>query len=222
MTSPLAQPQTQPQNAAQARTRAIATIAVVLAARVAPDAQIAALLPILARLGIGPENALNAIALVLPHATPISAQASAPVESYVSTQDALFRARYLEAAAKRLEAGGSLEQEKAYAAQHVAAQRGRQVAADAVQAQAQAHGPRLGWYAVLDKATDPVCRAANGHDFEVSSPPKIGLPGAVHPACRCKAGAPHGSKLTVDEALARPHVIPFAVELTERVNGIYA
>lgn len=49
----------------------------------------------------------------------------------------------------------------------------------------------LGWYAVLDKKTSPECRAANGKNFDPLQPPAIGLPGTVHPRCRCVPGPPH-------------------------------
>ncbi len=46
----------------------------------------------------------------------------------------------------------------------------------------------LGWRAVIDGATTPECRWANGKNFRADRMPLIGFPGAVHPRCRCSAG----------------------------------
>lgn len=55
----------------------------------------------------------------------------------------------------------------------------------------------LGWYAVLDSRTSPDCRKANGKNFDPLRPPAIGLPGTVHPHCRCKPGPSHPTSQTV-------------------------
>jgi SPP1 gp7 family putative phage head morphogenesis protein len=66
-----------------------------------------------------------------------------------------------------------------------------------LQAMAQSRNIELGWYAILDKKTSPECRAANGKNFDPINPPPIGLPGTVHPKCRCTAGPKHATNKQV-------------------------
>jgi hypothetical protein len=78
-----------------------------------------------------------------------------------------------------------------YLALHVQASQKRIAAASAVDGAAAEYGPLLGWSSVLDDRTTAECRAAAGKNFAADHPPRIGLPGAVHPACRCWPSAPH-------------------------------
>ncbi|WP_190824672.1 structural protein [Saccharopolyspora pogona] len=118
------------------------------------------------------------------------------------------RAQFLLAAARRItrQIGTNrskeavvkaLQAERRYWQQHVEASAKRERAASLVDSTAEREGVRqpatpggkvgtvVGWHATLDDRTDPDCRAAHGKNFIVERPPRIGLPGAVHPACRC-------------------------------------
>lgn len=86
----------------------------------------------------------------------------------------------------------AMTRERGLLRQHLEATRLRNEAAGRVQEVAAKRGPGdLGWYAVLDKRTSPECRAADGKNFDPLRPPAIGLPGTVHPRCRCLPGPPH-------------------------------
>lgn len=221
MTSPSAQPQTTPPRQAQASAApVIAAVAVVLASGMPPTAIASAAIPLLAMLGIHPAASVKALSLVVPHDLP-PVQIPGPVEQRAAIHEALFRARYLVNAADRFkDPAHSMAQERVYAQQHLGAQRARAEAAAKIDKAVERHGPELGWYAVLDDATTKDCRAANGSNFSALDPPKIGLPGSVHPACRCKSGPPHANAKTVDQATAHlfapslPDVIPFPVQLS--------
>lgn len=91
----------------------------------------------------------------------------------------------------------ALDREGRYAQAHVRAAQARLDAARAVQQAADEHGSVLGWYAILDDRTDPVCRKLHKTNFSVNRPPSVGWPGAVHgSSCRCWAGAPHRSRVS--------------------------
>lgn len=105
--------------------------------------------------------------------------------------------------------------ERRFYAQHQAAQaRRRQVAAQ-VDVAALRHGVSfidvatgtatklVGWHARLDEKTSPECRQANGANFPANRPPAIGWPGAVHPNCRCRPGAPFATARMIDGATRR-------------------
>jgi pyruvate/2-oxoglutarate dehydrogenase complex dihydrolipoamide acyltransferase (E2) component len=120
-------------------------------------------------------------------------------------------ARYLTAAVGRLataHADGpdalakAAAAERRYAAQHVAAQRGRIAAAAAVDRAARENGQPgartvlLGWY--LGRRPDgtepdhtPECELAAGTNFRATQMPAIGWPGSVHPTCYCRPGPAH-------------------------------
>lgn len=99
----------------------------------------------------------------------------------------------------------ALQRELGFLRQHLEATRLRNEAAGKVQESATKHGPGdLGWYAVLDKKTSPECRKANGKNFDPLRPPAIGLPGTVHPRCRCIPGPPHPT----NERVGGPDVKP--------------
>lgn len=216
MAAPAAPPQQAPQQRAQTgaavEAQVVGTLAVVLASAMPMTAVSAAAVPLLAMLGIPPREGVKALSLVVPHDLPL--QAPGPVENRVAVHEALYRARYLVNAAQRLKGGASFEQERAFAQQHIGAQAARAEAARKVDQAALTHGPLLGWYAVMDSSTDPICRNANGKNFNALDPPKIGLPGTLHGGmCRCRAGAPHATRAMVGQP-TQPDVIPFPVELT--------
>lgn len=190
----------------------LGTLAVVLASSMSATAVSAAAIPLLATLGIPPEAGVKALSLVVPHDLPL--QAPGPVENRVAVHEALYRARYLVNSARRLKMGGTLGEERGYAQQHLGAQAARAEAARKVDQALTDHGPVLGWYAVMDSSTTPECAAANGKNFNPLSPPAIGLPGTLHGGtCRCRAGAPHPTRVMVGQPRL-PDVIPFPVELT--------
>jgi hypothetical protein len=60
----------------------------------------------------------------------------------------------------------------------------------------------VGWHAKLDGRTSPECRAADGANFPANRPPSIGWPGAVHPSCRCRPGAPHAQGRLLDSIIS--------------------
>lgn len=122
------------------------------------------------------------------------------------------RAAYLTAAAHRMSTAAqrgptdqarALVVERRYLQQHLAADAGRMASARVVAATARQLYKRaqrgeagftwnglLGWYAVMDEQTSAECRKANGRNFDPTQIPPIGLPGTVHPHCRCRPGPP--------------------------------
>jgi hypothetical protein len=123
-------------------------------------------------------------------------------------QNLLRSGAYLLNAARRLSTGagqsltgvnpGSFRQawdrEQTYLDQHLQARTNRVEAAQAVTTQVRESGSMLvGWYSKLDEKTSVECRAAHGRNFRADQIPLIGLPGAVHPHCRCRPGPAHGN-----------------------------
>lgn len=102
-------------------------------------------------------------------------------------------------AGKRLseDLADALRREKIYWQAHKAAQQKRDAASKQVDVAAGKFGELLGWYAVRDERTTPECKQSDGRNFYRSVPPNIGLPGTVHPACRCFAGKAHDTDETV-------------------------
>ena len=152
-------------------------------------------------------------------------------------QNLMRRAAYLVSAARRLAAVAAstrvgrsqrlrdaVKAEKRYLRAHLEATRLRVRAAERVAKAAKENPPReftigepgapinglLGWYAVLDSRTSPECRKANGRNFDPRQIPRIGYPGTVHPACRCKPGPPHATDKRVERV--RP-------DITDAVGG---
>jgi hypothetical protein len=100
----------------------------------------------------------------------------------------------------------ALAKERRYFDQHLGAERGRREAAGRVDSTARRLGlTTLGWHARLDDRTTPECRAAHSHNFDVTRPPSIGYPGAVHPSCRCRPGPPFAGEPLVDELVLPSH-----------------
>lgn len=121
------------------------------------------------------------------------------------------RASYLVNAARRVsrgalrgELGAALAAERRYWEQHRHAMKNRMDQAQAV-ADAMAFWPGrwLGWHAKMDDRTSAECRAAHGRNFNPNRIPPIGYPGAVHPHCRCRPGAPWPTLRRVESI--RPH-----------------
>lgn len=108
----------------------------------------------------------------------------------------LRRGAYLLTAARRITAavrsGTSLPdaiatEHRNYRAHQLAAASRSASGALADQVAQGSSSSRLRWRAVLDERTDAKCRAMDGKTFDLRDPPKIGLPGGVHPRCRCRA-----------------------------------
>ncbi len=128
-----------------------------------------------------------------------------PMQKHEIKQSHAWRAFYILAAAERLSRTDDLAHaekvEEGYFARHVAAEWRRQRAAALVDVtqrllddrteEAPTTGPPLlGWRAVLDDRTTPECRWADGKNFRADQIPAIGIPGSVHPRCRCTSGPP--------------------------------
>lgn len=134
--------------------------------------------------------AYPALGATVPQAQPGTAR------GFVARTEWARRAAYLVNAVRRVSAGAidlerALERERTYLAQHLDAGRRRRDAAQRVDEAAAVHGPVLGWYAVRDRITTPICRAAHGRNFLAARPPTIGYPGFLHGgACRCQPGPP--------------------------------
>lgn len=128
-----------------------------------------------------------------------------PMQTLEERQALAWRSLYILAAAQRLGEATDFEHamaiEHGYFLRHVAAEERRVRAAalvdvtkrllgDRTEEQADSHVPLLGWRAVVDDRTTPECKWANGRNFRADRIPVIGLPGGVHPRCRCVAGPP--------------------------------
>lgn len=137
---------------------------------------------------------------------PVTAAVAGPASRLTAAAEPSYRAAYLLAAARRvqalIDAGMSRQDavaaERRFAVAHRSAQANRRRAAVAVDQQAARHGVVLGWYARMDARTSAECAAANGKNFTATRPPLIGYPGAVHPHCRCRPGVAHTGAGWVD------------------------
>lgn len=151
-----------------------------------------------------------AIGLVLPHAAPPSqlTLSRGNSEAWMERTRIVRHAAFVVNAARRLarerdQLATQLSREQTYLRLHLAAERGRADAARKVDLAMASYGSILGWYAVHDDRTDPICKYADGHNFSAYPPPSVGLPGAVHGFCRCIAGPPHDHAMMLD--LSEPH-----------------
>ena len=128
-----------------------------------------------------------------------------PMQKLERRQSLAWRALYVIAAAERLHDAQDFERafqrEHSYFLRHLAAEERRLRAAalvdvasrlldDRTEEQETSKVPLLGWRSVIDQRTTPECKWANGQNFRADRIPVIGLPGAVHPRCRCTSGPP--------------------------------
>lgn len=119
----------------------------------------------------------------------------------VAAAEPRYRALYLMRAAERMtrsmangvDSATAIRAERANLDRSTEAARRRATAAYKADEAAQI-SPWLEWVAVTDGSTTPDCRAMNGKIFTLDQIPAIGLPGAVHPACRCEP-RPFGASL---------------------------
>jgi hypothetical protein len=115
---------------------------------------------------------------------------------YQKRAEMLMRAQYALAAFRRVirapDKVAQLRKERSYFGGHLRASTNRMTAAELVHETARRLGPILGWISVrIPGVTTPECWDAHGRNFDVRRPPpRIGLPGAVHPECKCRAGRP--------------------------------
>lgn len=121
-----------------------------------------------------------------------------------------YRAAFMMRSTKRIEAtlgrgrelSDAVAREKVLWELHREAALRRRAAAARVDDAVDAYGLVLSWRAVLDKRTTPDCHAANGLNFRVDRPPRMGFPGAAHPRCRCVPAPPRPGAGWVDSAPA--------------------
>lgn len=128
-------------------------------------------------------------------------EGTGPAQRWAVRANLLRRAQFFLAAAKRTQQAivaarsqdepviaairDALGKERTFMGQHIAANAGRIQAATAVDGMASTYGNLIGWKSVRDKRTTAECYAADGKNFHADKPPRIGLPGATHPNCRC-------------------------------------
>jgi hypothetical protein len=134
-------------------------------------------------------------------------------------EELYYRAAYILAASGRIarsvRAGSSLDEavaaEKTYQAAHESARKARLAAAAEIDKAAADYGQPtddgrahwLGWYLSGTVNTHTVaCEHADGRNFRTDRRPRIGWPGTVHYGCKCYAGPPHATTVTVDQATA--------------------
>lgn len=97
-----------------------------------------------------------------------------------------------------------IAREQRWYSAHQAAMWNRAAAAGKIDMEAAVYGPLLGWYAKRDKSTTADCLKADRHNFYVTAPPDIGLPGiGPHVGCRCEAGPPWPGALLLPSRGAR-------------------
>lgn len=127
-----------------------------------------------------------------------------PMQKAAERQGWMWRAVYVLGAADRLQEAKDLTHaesvEIGYFARHVAAEHRRirsaalvdvtsRLLEDRTEEQSE-KAPLLGWRAHIDEKTTPECKWANGRNFRADRPTVIGIPGSVHPRCRCTSGPP--------------------------------
>ncbi len=157
--------------------------------------------------GASEEIAAWLAALASTHAEPpdLGLGAPGPMQRQEVKQGHVWRAVYIWGAIERLTRADDLAHaqrlEHGYFLQQVAAEERRARAAalvdmtsrllgDREEEQLDGRVPLLGWRATIDDRTTPECRWANGRNFRADRIPAIGLPGSVHPRCRCTSGPP--------------------------------
>lgn len=202
----------QPSTGQPEQQQTIRLIAEVLAAGLAFEAAWAVVQSLLPGMGVGRQAARAGLALAMSRPVslarsssmnaPVIALPGAPVgpaELAERAEGATWRAAYMLAASKRIDAriSAGMSVQDAAAAEtpffnaHRAAQARRLESARAVDAAASLYSPDtalLGWNASLDTRTTPDCAWANGKNFYATRRPVFGWPGSVHPNCRCVAG----------------------------------
>lgn len=205
--------QPQPQIAADtaADAAAVAAIGTVLLTAVTATAGLAALGGVLKARRLPRQALLSALVIAMEH-PPGQTGFYGPATMTVERLNTQRRAAFVLAAAHRIGADlraarsrnqnmasvlvQSVRRERRFYAQHLIATWQRSQAGAQVDSEAMARGLLLGWHAQHDAKTSAECRQADGKNFYADHMPLIGYPGAVHPHCRCRAGAVfHGARL---------------------------
>lgn len=192
----------------------VAAIITVLLAGYAAKRTLFALTDILAPFGITQE-AISAAFVLSKRGTVALPNAPRDIAPGIKlrgerTKEVAFRAAYIMNASKRIQADLSkhkpikvaLAEESLNYRRHESARKGRLSAAARVQESADRFGPLLGWYLNPLLNNEIECITANGHNFYADEGTLIGLPGAVHPNCGCKAGPPIAGAGLVNDAVS--------------------
>lgn len=152
-----------------------------------------------------PRQALFSVLQVVMSHPPGQTGMFGPATTATERMNLQRRAQFVVAAARRVGAAitqarsegrsvpqalaDAIQRERRFYAQHLIATWQRSAAGAQVDMEAATRGLLLGWHATRDKRTSAECLAANGKNFYAGDMPVIGYPGAVHPHCRCQAGA---------------------------------
>lgn len=213
MTAP--QPDQQDHQLTEAEAAVVAAIALWLASRLAVRAVLLPrrLVDMLTSVGVAPKasRAAGRMALSVPLSgrsrwgSPSPPEPARPfgfgtqtgptpsAAARIASEEPTMRARYIFNAARRLtdslvhgEFIDGLKDEKRNLVAHVQAGKKRAAAAAALdEVAARAPGGLLQWHTVMDAATTPDCARLDRVLFTMDNPP--GIPGAMHPRCRCSA-----------------------------------
>jgi hypothetical protein len=185
-------------------------VAAVLAGTLGPGITVAATVAALKvrfALTAAAVTALGAVLNVVMASPPPVTGVIGAASAQTSRMNAARRAQYVIAAAKRvmgavvearskgLPVGAAiraqLAKEQRFYSMHQQAMWNRAAAAGKIDMEAATHGNLLGWYARRDDRVTSACFKADRHNFYVTRPPDIGLPGiGPHAGCRCEPGPP--------------------------------
>lgn len=212
-------PETPPAGEAMADAAIVAGLAVLLASAAAtpPLAAIVALLTRPPQRRGEPRvsrPAATAVAKLALQETPPRGERIGEAGRQMQRLNIQRRAQFLLAAARRVtrQIGvdpsretltKALRAEQRFWRQHREASAKRTRAAAVADSAADQHGVPtktgtvLGWAAEMDERTTAECRAANGKNWLVERPPRIGIPGTVHVHCRCRPVPPYRTKQLV-------------------------
>jgi hypothetical protein len=167
-----------------------------------------------------PRAAMGAVLEIVMGNPPGTAGFYGPATMAMERQNIQRRAAFVVAAARRIGSdivaahsqgrsaatalAVSIKRERRFYAQHLMAAWQRSNAGAQVDGEAMTYGLLLGWHTVRDTRTSAECRQADGRNFYADHMPVIGYPGAVHPHCRCRAGAPFpGARLLPSVGIPR-------------------
>jgi hypothetical protein len=204
MTTPQQPPQQDPA-ADIAVAAAVAEIGTVLLTAVTVAAAAGALARMTQGMGIARQAMFSALGITMGH-PPGQTGFYGPATMATERSNLQRRAMFVLAAARRITAdlaaahsrgqgmaaalAAAVTRERRFYAQHLIATWQRSQAGAQVDGEAMTRGLLLGWHTKHDSKTSAECRQADGRNFYADHMPLIGYPGAVHPHCRCRAGAP--------------------------------
>lgn len=140
------------------------------------------------------------LSLELPEATDLAfTNGLAGYGGYA--RELVMRARFAANSAKRIARAwrqdgkegrqAQMKKERVYFQAHKRVAKHREDHLGLIDEATRRFGDTLSWRSVMDERTTHECRAAHNKNFHVSNPPAIGLPGTVHPLCRCSVGPPN-------------------------------